>query len=429
MTTGIVWFKNDLRLHDNETLFTAIKENEQIVPLYCIDDTHFADTTFGIKKMGSIRAQFLLESLHDLHKNLSAIGSGLVVVKGNPAVEIVKIAELYQANTVYAKYEIANEEIQTENEVAAALQAKGIGLQTYATSTLYNEYDMPFDIQQLPDVFTAFRNKLEKSFVIRDEFTAPLQIKSPILPALELPTLASLGLADITTDKRSVLIFTGGETAANNRLHHYFYETKSLSIYKETRNGLIGANYSSKFSAWLAMGCISPVSIYHQVKKYEAMYEANQSTYWLIFELLWRDYFYFVMQKFGNKLFLKAGIKNNKLLQTKYHPKYFMQWVNGQTGVPFVDANMIELKLTGFMSNRGRQNVASYLCNDMKIDWRYGASYFEHQLIDYDVASNWGNWAYIAGVGNDPRPNRYFNIAKQANDYDANGAYRKLWLS
>ena len=104
------------------------------------------------------------------------------------------------------------------------------------------------------------------------------------------------------------------------------------------------------------------------------------------------------------------------------------KWINGQTGVPFIDANMMELKLTGFMSNRGRQNVASYLCNDLKVDWRYGAAYFEQQLVDYDVCNNWGNWAYLAGVGNDPRANRYFNIAKQAAMYDPDGSFQQLWL-
>jgi deoxyribodipyrimidine photo-lyase len=95
----------------------------------------------------------------------------------------------------------------------------------------------------------------------------------------------------------------------------------------------------------------------------------------------------------------------------------------------FINANMIELKLTGFMSNRGRQNVASYFCNDLKLDWRYGAAYFEQQLVDYDECSNWGNWAYIAGVGNDPRESRYFNIEKQATVYDKTKSYRNLWLT
>jgi deoxyribodipyrimidine photo-lyase len=103
-------------------------------------------------------------------------------------------------------------------------------------------------------------------------------------------------------------------------------------------------------------------------------------------------------------------------------------WINGITKNDFIDANMLELKLTGFMSNRGRQNVASYLINDLQLDWRFGAAYFEEQLIDYDVSSNWGNWAYLAGVGNDPRTNRYFNIEKQANDYDKSKVFRNLWL-
>jgi deoxyribodipyrimidine photo-lyase len=133
------------------------------------------------------------------------------------------------------------------------------------------------------------------------------------------------------------------------------------------------------------------------------------------------------MKKYNHKLFMQTGIQD-KVTPSNKNKTQLESWINGTTGVDFVDANMLELKLTGFMSNRGRQNVASYLCNDLKLDWRYGAAYFEQQLIDYDVSSNWGNWAYLAGVGNDPRGNRYFNIEKQASDYDKNKAFRKLWL-
>lgn len=107
----------------------------------------------------------------------------------------------------------------------------------------------------------------------------------------------------------------------------------------------------------------------------------------------------------------------------------FEQWASGQTGKPFVDANMHELNATGFMSNRGRQNVASYLVHDLGLDWRLGAAYFESLLIDYDVCSNWGNWNYVAGVGNDPRENRYFNIERQASMYDPQGKFVKVWTS
>jgi deoxyribodipyrimidine photo-lyase len=191
----------------------------------------------------------------------------------------------------------------------------------------------------------------------------------------------------------------------------------------------VGADYSSKFSAWLALGSISPRLIYAELKKYESQFGANESTYWLVFELLWRDFFRFMFKKHQTKLFQSAGITTGKKIPKSVSEKLLNTWVNGITGVDFIDANMRELQLTGFMSNRGRQNVASYLCNNLKLDWRLGAAYFEQQLIDYDVCSNWGNWAYLAGVGNDPRENRYFNIEKQAQDYDKNKAYRNLWLN
>jgi deoxyribodipyrimidine photo-lyase len=237
-----------------------------------------------------------------------------------------------------------------------------------------------------------------------------------------------LGLNFEPIDSRAVLQFKGGETKAIARLNHYFFETKCISEYKETRNGLVGANYSSKFSAWLALGCISPRFIYDELKKYETQFEANESTYWLVFELLWRDYFRFMMKKYNSKFFQQSGIQDKGIIVNKHNTHQLQEWIVGKTGVDFVDANMKELKLTGFMSNRGRQNVASYLCNDLKLDWRFGAAYFEQQLIDYDVCSNWGNWAYLAGVGNDPRGNRYFNINKQSTDYDKNKKYRDLWL-
>jgi deoxyribodipyrimidine photo-lyase len=218
-------------------------------------------------------------------------------------------------------------------------------------------------------------------------------------------------------DSRAVLIFKGGESQAIARLNHYFFETKCISDYKETRNGLIGADYSSKFSPWLALGCISPRFIFRELQQYEVEFGANDSTYWLVFELLWRDYFRFMMKKHQSKWFGKAGIKTNKIKLFKDDVQKLQDWIEGKTGVEFVDANMIELKLTGFMSNRGRQNVASYLCNDLKLDWRLGAAYFEQQLVDYDVCSNWGNWQYASGVGPDPREDRYFNVIKQATIY------------
>jgi deoxyribodipyrimidine photo-lyase len=136
-----------------------------------------------------------------------------------------------------------------------------------------------------------------------------------------------------------------------------------------------------------------------------------------------------MMKKHRNAYFKDFGIKETSVKVRNINPESIQKWTNGKTGVSLIDANMLELKYTGFMSNRGRQIVASFFCNDLKQDWRYGAAYFEQQLIDYDVCSNWGNWAYIAGVGNDPRKDRYFDIEKQTKLYDKDGLYRELLLT
>jgi deoxyribodipyrimidine photo-lyase len=428
MKKAIVWFKTDLRLHDNETLVQAVAQQFEVIPVYCIDPKHYSTTTYGFAKTGSFRAQFILDSLKDLDKNLRDIGSGLTVVTGAPEVEIAALAKKFEVQKVFAKKEVATEERQTQDLVENALWKIKCTLETYSTSTLYHATDLPFSLKDIPDVFTAFRKKIEKETTVRKTFEKPTSLHWPALEPLLLPTIEQLGLAPLAPDNRAAMIFEGGESAALKRLNYYLFETKALSTYKETRNGMIGERYSSKLSAWLSVGCLSPREVYTAIKKYEEQFGANESTYWLVFELLWRDYFRFMMKKHGRSLFLKNGIKTMDLATGRHDAQKFNAWMHGQTGNDFIDANMVELKLTGFMSNRGRQNVASYLCNDLNLDWRYGAAYFEQQLIDYDACSNWGNWAYLAGVGNDPRGSRAFNIEKQANDYDKNKTYRNLWM-
>ncbi len=427
--TALVWFKTDLRIEDNETLVKAIAQSEKVIPVYCFDESHFETTEYGFKKTGSFRAQFLLESLQDLDGKLRELGSGLLIVQGKPEVEIPKLVQEYKAQKVFAKREVAFEEIQTQKVAQNELFKLRCELDTFSTSTLYHAEDLPFSIKDIPDVFTNFRKKTEKDATIRKPFESPTKINSPAIPAMELPTLDALGVTKTTIDSRAVLLFKGGESEAIQRLQHYFYDTQCLSSYKETRNGMVGADYSSKFSPWLAMGCISPRFIYAEIKKYEKQFGANDSTYWLVFELLWRDFFRFMFKKYQTKFFLYEGIKSEKVNSKSLNEKLLSQWMNGTTPSDFINANMLELQQTGFMSNRGRQNVASYFCNELNMDWRVGAAYFEEQLIDYDVCSNWGNWAYLAGVGNDPRGHRYFNIEKQAADYDKKKLFRNLWLN
>ncbi|MGF1460195.1 MAG: DASH family cryptochrome [Leptolyngbyaceae cyanobacterium] len=426
----LIWFRNDLRLHDHEPLQEAIKSGAEIIPVYCFDPRQFGETAFGFAKTGKYRAQFLLESVAELRRSLQQRGSDLVILWGEPETVLPALARSVQAQAVYWHEEATTEELAVEKALADRLEAAGQSVQTYWGATLYHLDDLPFPVAEVPAVFTQFRKRVEKASSVYEPFAAPKRL--PALPSDiqpgELPTLDKLGIEEAPgSDERGVLPFKGGETAGLTRLQDYIWDADCLRKYKQTRNGMLGANYSSKFSAWLAFGCLSPRRIYQAVQDYEAERVKNDSTYWLVFELLWRDYFRLICLKHGDRVFYPSGLRGLHVEWKQDWPR-FDAWRQGQTGYPLIDANMRELAATGFMSNRGRQNVASFLTKNLGIDWRMGAEWFESLLVDYDVCSNWGNWNYTAGVGNDARGFRYFNIPKQSKDYDPQGDYVKHWL-
>ncbi len=421
MKRGLLWFRDDLRLNDNPALAAAVAGSEAIVPVFVLDERLLQRDRWGFLRMGPYRLQFLLESLQDLADHLAEKGSRLQIVRGLPEQVIPELAAKYQCGQVFAAKAYTHEEIRAEQDIA-----EKVDLSLHHGSTLIHPDDVPFATEQLPDVFTQFRKRVEKYSRVRPLVEAPGEIVSPELPPAELPTPDGLGLETPPPDERRVLAFQGGAMAAYRRLDHYLWDSDAVASYKKTRNGLIGGDYSTKFSPWLANGSISPRAIYHEVEAYESERTSNSSTYWVKFELLWRDYFKFVAMRYGRKIFFPGGIQD-KSVDWQDKPRIFEKWQTGQTGDRFVDANMRELLYTGFMSNRGRQNVASYLVHQLREDWRKGAAWFESLLIDYDPASNYGNWMYAGGVGNDPR-DRVFNTKKQASMYDGDGAYRQLWL-
>ena len=425
---SLVWFRNDLRLLDNVTLTEAIRQSDRVYPVYCFDPRQYEETELELPRTGPHRAQFLLETVADLRKNLQAIGSDLIVRQGLPETVLPQLAQDLEASAVFASKEVTSEETRAERAVEEKLHAQGIELTLIWQATLLHVDDIPWPIKNVPDIFSQFRKEAEKAVAVRPTQPQPERLNTVDDVRLgELPTLEDLGLEKPAYDPRAVLRYEGGETAGRQRLHEYFWEHDCLREYKETRNGLLGADYSSKFSAWLANGSLSPRVIYREVKRYEQEQVKNKSTYWLIFELLWRDYFRFIAKKYEDRIFLPTGIQQKDLYLKKDYGA-FEKWKNGMTGVPFIDANMREINATGFMSNRGRQNVASFLVKDLQVNWTWGASYFETLLVDYDVCSNWCNWNYAAGVGNDPRENRYFNIMSQAQRYDPQGDYVRHWI-
>lgn len=425
-TNGLVWFRNDLRVIDNHSLYNACNENEAVIAIYCLDPRHFDTTPYGFKKTEKYRAQFLLESLNELQDNLRQLNITLFVLHDRPENCLPKIVANHGITSIYLQSEWTPEETTVENEVRKMTPT--VTWKTSYDQFLFHPEDVPFENwDKIPEVFTEFRKLLEKKIRVRPTVTISAKPITNLTDETTLiPTLADLGFESIQQHHNTAFPFKGGENEAKNRIKEYFWDTKKLAVYKKTRNGLIGKDYSSKLSAWLANGSISPRTIYWEVLQFEKKITKNEDTYWMIFELIWRDYFKYISLKHGNKIFQLNGI-----LQKKYswnqNKKAFQQWINGSTPEHFVNANMIELQKTGWMSNRGRQNVASYWAKEWEQDWRMGASYFESMLIDYDVHSNYGNWMYNAGVGNDPR-DRKFNIKRQAELYDGDGKFQKMWL-
>ncbi|NEN22075.1 DASH family cryptochrome [Cryomorpha ignava] len=426
MRRAIVLFRNDLRFEDHEPMRKAAENFNEIIPVYIFDREWLKGEAFSSNRLGYHRLKFILEALSDLNQSFVNAGGKLHVLIGKPLDELLKIIDDYHPSSIYLHKEIGPEEIKFEESLEHNLPVEVKIIYSW-NQTLVHINDLPFKLNDLPHVFTDFRKIIEKQWYVRDVIKTPEDIVLCEGLNGEIPTLAQLGFEEVPQSEFTTFTFEGGESAGSKRIENYLWESHHILDYKQTRNQLLGENYSSKFSPYLAQGCVSPRKIYCEIKKFENEIEANDATYWLIFELLWRDFFKFVAFKYGKKLFAKAGT-NERKPDVKPDTAKAEAWKQGKTGIPFIDANMRELNETGFMSNRGRQNVAGFFVDDLKQDWREGAAYFEQRLIDYDMASNWGNWAYLAGVGNDPRPNRHFNVISQAKRYDPIGEFVKRWL-
>lgn len=433
--TSLVWFRNDLRLTDNEAYYKATVSSQYVIPFFCFDEQLFGTSSYGFPRIGEHRATFLYDSVANIYEQLASVGSSLIVRKGNPIEEINRIANQISIDAIFYGQEPAWEEQQRELELQSVLQKHPeIRIIPCENFSLIRTEQLPFSIENLPTNFTAYFNQIKNILPTTPITVFPKPVAKKLPPEWynvnsddTLPTKQSI-FPDIdfrndTTDT----YFIGGEHYGKDRVKEYLWKSNAIQVYKETRNGLLGKNYSSKFSPWLAVGAISARYIYDEILRYEEEKVANDSTYWLGYELFWRDYFQLVARKYGKSIFLAQGIKN-KQQPREWSREFSEYWINGTTGIPFIDAAMRELRQTGFMSNRMRQNVASFLIHDLQIPWLYGAEYFEYQLLDYDASSNYGNWGYIAGVGCDPHEVRKFNILKQAQTYDPYGEFVRHWI-
>lgn len=427
---GLVWFKNDLRLHDNITLNRAIAECDTVICVYVLDNISLSTGCFGFSKSGPHRNQFLYEALLDLEQGLKSKGNCLIFKTGSTVAELSHLCNNYNITDLYFTAEHAPEEEKIIVQVCEQHTLMGIKCHAIEQQCMLDTSLLGYAVSNVPVQFTVFREKAEKKGLpMLPIVQEPDHITQEPMMVEGIKSIAAFLQNNVVTDKRSAYPFSGGESNAKAHIQAYFWEKKLASTYYETRNQLTGTEYSSKFSAWLALGCVSARTIYQEIKSFERTFGANKSTYWLVFELLWRDFFRLTMQRYGSRMFKINGIKPGVPVEWENNLTALTQWINGQTKEPLINALMLELKHTGYMSNRGRQITASYLVNDLKVNWLMGAAYFESVLIDYDVYSNYGNWAYAAGVGNDPRGLRYFNVPKQEVQFDPDGTYIGLWKS
>jgi len=417
---GVFCFRNDLRLHDNQALREALSACDRLYLVYAFEERYWQASP---PRLAIHRAKFLLESLKCLEEKILLLGGNLAYLFGNIENVLPKFMEDVGAEKCFISEENAWEEKNSEKALGQIIH-----LELAYNKTLIHNEDLPFDLVDLPQTFSKFRKLVEAKWHIRPDLRPPDSLNHTGKFSTELPSLKSFGFKNVSR-KKSYFSFYGGTEQAHLRLQDWVWNKKNLSTYKESRNHLRGADFSSRFSPWIAHGCLSPREIYFEVKKYEMKHGENESTYWLIFELLWRDFFHFTARLYGSKIFHRLGIHPERPLRTEPDnaAELLSQWQEGQTQDRFINANMNELRETGWMSNRGRQNVASYLIHDLGLDWRKGAVWFEQQLIDYDPCCNYGNWLYLSGYGNDPQKSRSFNTAKQALLYDQDGSYTKDW--
>ena len=444
--TALVWHRTDLRCVDNAAVTAAADAADgRVAGVYVLPEDlgeaarlgrgRFA-SPLGFPRTSLRRCGFLLDAIDSLRDEWHAMGSALYVMRGRPDLCIASLARELAVREVHTAPCLAYDEHQENDAADRALDEYGIALRVHDETTMIAASDLPFSLEELPDVFSSFRRVVEKTCRVRAPLPEPNIAELPEAlrteasqrsdAVLASPEYEAARTASCQTDPRAGFVCRGGRSQARARMHRWFWETDSIAQYKETRDGLIGEDFSSRLSPWLALGTLSPREVAAEIRRYERERVANESTYWMFFELLWRDYFHFWVRRWQGRAFRASGVLGRTPCGTQ-DEDVFASWCAGTTGEPFVDAGMRELHVTGQLSNRARQNVASWLARTAGIDWRLGAAWFESQLIDFDVGPNWGNWQYVAGVGNDPR-NRTFDVRAQADRYDPDGRYRALWV-
>jgi len=391
----IYWFRNDLRLKDNQGLSAAVGSADEIIPVYVFDPRQFEKTKLGFRRTGALRARFLIESVSELRENIRQRGGDLLIRTGKPEEIVAKLAEDYNADYVYTSKEIAPQETRIESSLSKNLKIANVDIKLFWMDTMINATDLPFPVSKLPSGFAEFERLLSNDLRIKDQFPTPETITlPPDFEAGTIPGLAELGIdpKEIPADTKATS--AGGETNALAVLKEYVEQYVKNDIAYPSPEPLT----DTRLSDWLSLGCISASYIYRSVKTAQSHAVTEDP---IIANLLKREFLHWTLLRFGPRMFKPSGVKHLFNRRWTNDTAVFEQWTNGETADRGINDIIRKLIHTGFINAAERESAAKYLVDDLDINWTWGAMYFESLLLDYEASVNWGRWNNLAGVGED----------------------------
>jgi len=389
----LVWFRNDLRMHDNEILWDAVQKADVVIPVYVFDPRYFGKNAFGFYRTGVRRAKFLLESVAHLKRKFQETGADLLVFQGRPEDILGKVCAKYGVGEVYHHREVADRETRISERVETALWREKINLKHFIGHTLYHKEDLPVPIRDIPEAFARFRKKVEKESFVRPVLPTVREVAThPHLEETVLPTLAELGfepgaLAEISSGADDGLLPGGEENGLERIARTLQADGSHLSDYHFA-------------SPYLSLGAVSPARYFHEIK---AAFRPDRKKKHekLIGRLLWRDYFRFMLKKHPN-IFFKDHEPEKDIAASVAHTHQLIQ--NGCPD-PIINRLIHGMKTTGNLPYEQRELLAAYMLQEWNVHHLVGAALFEDLFIDYAPASNYGYWLHLAGRGTSLKDN------------------------
>jgi deoxyribodipyrimidine photo-lyase len=401
----VVLFNRDLRVHDHPALAEVARRAERVVPLFVLDER-----LLGSRFACPNRLAFMLESLADLDRSLERLGARLVVRHGEVVREAMAVAEATQADALFVTADVSAYAQRRERSLRQACEGDRILFETFSGVTVVPPGDLVPGGGDHFKVFTPYWRRWRAE---------PLRALEHPPAALSLPAGVDRGhlpaLAELTHGAPSPALAPGGETEGRARLGAW--ATGGVLDYGAARDDP-AADATSRLSPYLRFGCVSPLEVAQSARDLPGTEPFVQ-------QVCWRDFHH------------QVTAANPAVAHADYRPRgdrwrtaadELQAWKDGLTGYPVVDAGMRQLAEEGWMHNRVRMITASFLCKDLYLDWRLGAAHFWDLLLDGDIPNNAGNWQWIAGTGNDTRPNRVFNPIAQGRRHDPRGEYVRRWV-